>query len=495
MPLPQLPEHYQAIAKKQIISTLPRNWFHGIERGDSPLLPLLDGLALALAHVRYSTEQARDASIPMRSEGVWLTLHLLGIGQERALSDSVDYSRDVYRWQFKPSRNTRDGQLAALERFLGLTPPEIRLEMDRALGRLGEFRLVVDTQRHWETFDFRFVEPFINDYVSNGIIPSLDLSLQCLLYQGLPAYQFSTQFPMGFEQLGPIWERPAFVQPIRLSFARSLFAQVKASEWRLERDRLLALLDAGASTAPAAAFIYLSDRNPCPYLLADYTLAFEEDPESLFPSRPFGIDGYKFSDQFPIIGPSSAASITAPQIVADLPLLTAPDLVIAIEDLSSINDMTALSSGAIVLKYFGLDFTRLQITEFYDPLPSSPSTDPAVGLMIQGPWTLAITEGNPDWGNVPPAGTTLFAAPFVELSPESLWWTDEQGDVRSSFPIWNGEALYLAMEFLYPKSATIRTIKELELRLNDSRVHYRRLSFRVDERINAGFIFKVRASR
>ena len=497
MALPPLPSHYQERAYRFLVDTLPFKWFHQLESKESPLYPYLWGMAATLAYLRYSREQALDASIPMRSDGIWLSLHLESIGLQRRQSESKEKARDRYQWEFRPTRNSRTGELSALENFIGLSPPRLRLETDRQSGRFGEFRLVLDDETlPWNEVDFSFVGPFISRYVSNGIIPSVDVNLQCLLLQQLPYFRFSTQFAMGFNQLGPFWERPAFISPLRLNFARNLIAQVSAAEWRSDADRLIQFHREATGNAPGTVIVYLSDNNPCPYLRVDFPVT--DLPSENLSQERFQVDGFKHHNQFPRIGPTLAFSLDAPPLEVDVAEITVGlSLVVDVPKLSDLFDLSGLSSDLITLQFYGVSFTRFKIVKFIlDEGALTPSTLD-LQAMSEGIWTLALTEGNPSWGNFPPSGTTRVAEPFVELPISGTYWTNAQGDRRASFPSVdeNGD-VYLAVEFLYPKQAP-RTIRELELRLSNVKYtggipHYRRLAFPLNENANAGFVFLIR---
>lgn len=501
--LPTLPTGYQEANYESLVRFLPGRWFHNLESKTSPLYPLLWGLAGVFAYLRLSYERSLNAAIPMLSGGPWLSLHLQSIGLKRLPTETDETAKDRYLWEFKPTRNTRSGELAALAHYMGLQPPQIRLETDRASGKFGQFRVVIDSEtKPWGEVDYSFLGEFVSSYVANGIIPSVDARLQCLIYQSLPAWQFHDQFPMSWNIQGPLWERRSFVDPLRLPFARNLITQVSAPEWRGNRDRLYQMYLDGLVDAPGAVFLYLSDEGHCPHLLTDYDLQLTTaDINQTFPPRPWAVDGFKFNNQLPRFGPSSATGLFAPFLdVPDGPLTDITNEIIV--DLPELHEIFTPFPGdsevqnESVVHYYGLDFTRYRVTKFFDV--ALPAADPAfispqLQLMQSGPWRLLLTEGSSRWGDFPPQGSEMAAIPFSTLNPSSVWWTDESGDARSVTPLWDGEAVYLAIEFLLPKGME-RTIRELELQLNGARVEYRRLSLPIDEAINTGFIFKVKGS-
>lgn len=501
MPLPPLPHGRQQAVKEHLIRSLPGRWFHGIERGDSPLLPLIDGLATVLAYVWLAWERSVDAAIPRRSSGPWLSLHLKSIGLRRKSDESDESAKLRYEWEFRPTRNTRSGLLAALSFFMQLAPPVVRLETDRVLGRFGQFRFVVrDESRPWSEVDFSFIGDAVRRFVANGIIPSLDVKLQCLLVQRLEPWRFRDQLPMSWNIQGPIWERRSFISAVRLPFARATIAQVSVAEWRTSRDRLLSLHTAGIGDGPGAFFLYLSDTGQCPYLLAEYDLNLvTQNLDQTFARRRFLVDGHHHHDQLVSIGPSIAAGFNAPFLsVPPSPFFIEPLVAQGIQELHEISPGfpgVEQSLDFEVLRYKGLKFSTLKIKKFLVTSPPSEVryASPELQLMRIGPWTLALTEGDPEWGNFPPQGATLVGSPFRELQPKSIWWTDVTGEMRyweaEFYP--DSQSIYLAMEFILPRGQG-RTIRELELRLNGNRVHYRRFSLPIDTRINTGFLFRVR---
>jgi hypothetical protein len=496
MALPNLPDGYQQSVYDSLVNNLPGKWFHQLDTQESPLHPLLWGVAGSLGHVRLSYERALEAAIPMLSAGPWLSLHLKSIGLERGNNETDDKAKERYEWEFKPTRNTRAGELAALSRFTGLKPPKLRLEGDRSTGKLGQFRIVLDAKdQPWREVDYSFLGDFISRYVSNGIIPSLDARLQCLLYVPFEEWQFSDQFPMSWNVQGPVWERPSFTSPLTLPFARNLVTQVSAPEWRGDQDRLRKLFIDGLAEAPGALFLYLSDEGHCPNLLAEYDLQLSSsDLAQTFPPRGWDVDGWHFYHEFLFYGPSIASRTTAPFFSVALPstFYIPPFPPIPLPDLL---ESEAIEGGTKeVLHYQGLDFTRYKVTEFFEttlPATGPEFTSPRLRAMCEGAWQLALTEGDDRWGNTPPQGSILTGEIFALLNPESVWWTDSTGEDRAIAPLWDGEAIYFGVEFILPKGSD-RIIREVELRLNGDRLDYRRLSLPITAEISTGFVFKVK---
>jgi len=492
MPLPTLPADWQDSAYHSMVRSLPGRWFHQLESKESPLYPYLWGLAYAMAHARSAIQAAQDAAIPMRSGGPWLSLHLQSIGLQRLQSESDAAARRRYQLEFALTRNTRAGHMAALTEFFGLEPPQIRLETDFAEGRYGEFRLILDdTDLPWTEFDLDFVGPFVRRYVANGITPSVTARLHCLLYQALPAYQFSDQFPMGHNQLGPFWERPAFVCPERLPFARNLITQVTEREWRDRRDTLKQFFEDARVDAPGAMFIYLADS--CPFLDAELEIS-TDDPTAIAVTE-FDPDGLQFCDDLPYIGFSEPFR----PIAEDLPIvevngLVADDLpVIEEQGYGELVGTGEESVGQNVLGYAGLDFTRLIGTVIYGDSFPAPLAAAEINRLSDGPWRLALTEGLPEWGILAPPGNEIAGTPFAMLHPDSLWWTDASGEMRSAYPFTDSDTgdVFLVVEFLLPAAAA-PDIREFALYLDGVEVRYQRLNLPIDANTNTGFMFKIR---
>lgn len=497
IPLPTLPDTYQEDTYAGLLRHLPNNWFHELTDREGALYPLLWGLAGVLAQTRVAYEEAQKAAIPMTSGGPWLSLHLKSIGLDRAIYETDEQAKERYQWEFKQTRNTREGLLRTIAHRTGLEPPQIRLEGDRADGKTGQFRIVIDDRdQPWTEVDLGFVGELIRRYVANGIIPGLRTRLQCLLAQPLPPWQFYHQFPTSYTTQGPIWERPAFTTNLRLDFSQNLFAQVSDVEWRENRDRLRKLhSDSLSGGAPGAFFLYLSDPGECPYLVCDYQLNLvTTDPDATFPDRQWFPDGYQFHFDFPkliqVQGDFIAPFLEVPQ--GPLAQAATPVPLTSLENLPNWIGSTSQGSDRVT-EYRGIDFSRLQITGFADTAPPSglpAHNSPELTAMRSGPWQLAIGAGDVRWGNFPPQGNNFVSVPTV-LEPASIWWTDEAGDARSPSAIFDGENVYLAIEY-FMSAGQARTIREVELRLQGQRINYRRISLPVDEDVNVGLIFKVR---
>jgi hypothetical protein len=500
VPVPVLPEGRQEQQLEAIVRNLPNNWFHELAERKGALYPFLWGIAGALAYAQGAYDGAQDAAIPMRSFGAWLSLHLKSIGLDRLPTETDAKAKERYRREFLPTRNTRAAQLDTIAYYTGLEAPQVRLEGDRSSGKAGQFRIVLaDQNQPWEDTDLSFVGDLIRRYTANGISPSFNAQLKCLIAGALPAWQFYTQFPTSYTTQGAIWERPAFETPARFDFAQNLFVQATDDEWREQRSRLRKLYsDARAANAPGEFFLYLTDPYSCPYLECDYSLdLITLNPEIVFPDRPALLDGYRFEMDFPKSVPI-AADFTAPFLsVPATSLLFLPNIVLPLPSLiASDESLTQAGEGKLLVEYQGVDFSRLEILSFAEPDPLSDDpkyTSAKLTAMRSGNWQLAIGEGDPRWGNFPPRGDTFVSTPIAILDPASIWWTDADGNTRSPFSLFDGNCVYLAIEYCLP-AGTERTIREIELKLQGQRVSYRRFNLPIDEDIHAGFIFKVRGT-
>jgi len=184
--------------------------------------------------------------------------------------------------------------------------------------------------------------------------------------------------------------------------------------------------------------------------------------------------------------------------VPDHPDIYTDEISLNVQELHEIYEVFpgSESSESMVFSYNGLKFSLLEIIRFFPPAPPNLTgeySSPELALMKSGPWTVALTEGIAGWGDFPPAGTTLEGTVATELKPASLYWTDAKGSARAYGPIWDGEAIYLAIEFIFVPTDSL-TVKELELRLDGDRVHYRRFSLPVENGNTVGFLMKVRGN-
>jgi hypothetical protein len=143
-------------------------------------------------------------------------------------------------------------------------------------------------------------------------------------------------------------------------------------------------------------------------------------------------------------------------------------------------------------------FTRRKVTRFYEiitePLfPDITERYPRLNEMMTGSWVLHLGYGDPDWGDLPPDGPGPIFSSDIILTPESRWWTDLEREKRDPFPVIDQGQISLALEFGHPRGET-RRIREVELRLNDEVVHYRRIGLDLAEDENLGVVMLIRAT-
>lgn len=286
---------------EQLERNLPPAWLKQLRRGSGISYEFLWALAGVLDNARASIVAARNQAIPARSDGFWLSLHLLGLGLQRRAGENDSSAFRRYQFEFEPTRNTREGLLTLIQELSGLQNGQIKLETDFEAGRYGELRIVVDLAGTWQNYQWWWLGDLFDRYIANGIQPLLDLSLCNLSSRPLPGWAFSTQFPASYSNLGPIWERPAFYDPLRLDFARNLIAFINPDDWESDTPRLEKLYQESGQPNPGRQFYYLTDgADACAqFLEIDYSIPESVSGEILFEPRPFEVYGWQFNDVFP----------------------------------------------------------------------------------------------------------------------------------------------------------------------------------------------------
>lgn len=479
---------------QQLVNFLPGRWFHQLETGETPLFPVLQGVALAIAKLKLSQEAALDAAIPMRASGKWLSLHLQGIGLNRTQKMSDETARTLYQWQFKPTRNTRAGQLMALEKFLGLKPPQIRLEGDRSLGLYGQFRLVIDDENlNWSEVELEFLNEFTDRYIANGIIAGIDVNLKCLKITRFVAYEHFYDFPLTENQLGTVWERPTFLDLTNLPESRNTIAMVTPQEWFRDSNRLHSIH--AELNAPGAFFLYMTDEGKCPYLSVNHALTGSLTTGLI--TTVYVPDGYQHYYDFPYEGALVLGSMVAPFLSINAYPETTSLLEIPLAPISETQNPWVgenIAGDTSGFGYFGVDFTRFEIVETYtiEGQTISP-TNPAY-LMGVDSWTLTIGRGLPSWGLRPPtSASTAVVDTITTLQPSASWWTDKNGKSKHLTPQLDSEtnAVYLAIEFLF-QSTDQQDVKELALKRATQTVHYRRFLLNIEKGDVLGLLFLVK---
>lgn len=494
MPLPTLPPEYEPQALHVLERLLPGQWFQAICTAEPRIYPFLRGMALALAHARYSVEQALNAAIPATAEGAWLSLHLQSIGLNRRSGETDAQALVRYQQEFSQNKLTHAGLQRAIESLTGLKSPQVRLETDHGQGRYGQFRVVVDAATlPWDEVDIGFLGEFIRNFVAAGITPSLAANLQCLIYQQFGYWRFSDAFPP-HNLSGPAWQRRRFISAASIATSRNLVAQVTVDEWRDKRDQLETLYQQGQQDAPGEFFVYLADPNECPYLLADYEFNLVQADITAYDDRTPIIDGFRFRDQLPGYAPIAGNQIGAPNTLPPVPALGSVPALPAVSVLPIVlPDSLLQADQRTALVYGGRSFTRWQVVDFVEGSgATTPIVSPGLELARTGPWDLVITEGLPEWGAYPPVGTTLVGTPIGGGPIRGRWWwVDLDGNPQDQ-PVWDAAAgqFNMAVEFILPRGVD-RTVRELELRLDGVRVQYRRVAMSIGEQTNFGALFLV----
>ena len=292
---------------------LPPTWFAKMRQRDGAMYPFVRGVVAGLAELWNSLEAVQQQVIPRRSEGFWLSLHLLGIGLGRYPGESDARAYDRYRFEFQQTRNTRAGLLRYIHAVSGLPEGAVRVEADFEAGRFGSLRLVLDAAgTPYQAINWDWPSHVLLERLANGLVPAVDINLRNLSADPLPPWRFDSPFPVGPGQLGPIYDRPGFVDELRLiELSRNHFAWLTPAEWSLKPLGQI-FRDAHVGGQPGAQFAYLVDAPLSPdlsgtgrFLEIDWQPPRIRAGEVQLGRRAFGVDGFKFHDLFPRQGNQS----------------------------------------------------------------------------------------------------------------------------------------------------------------------------------------------
>lgn len=311
------PPEYQVELFQEFERLLPGRWFASLREGDGPMYPFLWGVCGALADLRYSVEAVRQQVFPERAEGFWLGLHLRGIGLQRTTGETDPEALLRYKQEFRPTRNTRAGLRAYIEAIARLPVGAVRIKTDFDRGRFGSVRLVVQAQSSgYRSLGWDWPRKILLEQIANGIQPSVDLSLRDLIALPLPPWEFDTPFPMGLDQLGPLYVCPSLSNDLRLpDLSRNHFAWLTAADWSLMLLNQI-FAETHASGQPGAQFAYLVDPVlrgaptppggvPLPGTPAGRFVELQYFPpriraeEIRFRRRGFDVEGFTHQDTFP----------------------------------------------------------------------------------------------------------------------------------------------------------------------------------------------------
>ena len=207
---------YQQEIFQQFERHLPGGWFRLLANKQGPLFPVAWALCGAMAGLQESIESASEMAIPATSSGFWLSLHLLGLGLRRRPEETDPQAYQRYQFEFLPTRNTREGLLTSVSAYSGLPSQATRLETNFGEGRYGELLLRIETEDPWQDFDWWWVKAFFSEWVANGLSRRVSLRAVGTRTLALPPFTAEHRFPTSVDMLAPFWERPAFVNELRL---------------------------------------------------------------------------------------------------------------------------------------------------------------------------------------------------------------------------------------------------------------------------------------
>ena len=410
---------FQRESFQELERHLPGTWFKQLHREQGPLYPVLWAIAGALAGTREAISSARDQAIPQTSEGFWLSLHLLSLGLSRRSAETDAQARTRYRFEFSQSRNTREGLLLALTTYSGLSVGQVRLDTNFAGGAYGELSLVVETTASWSSLQWWWLEALFTQWIANGINSKASITTEGLRTVALPPWDFYTRFPTSDEWLAPFWERPAFINELRLlDTIRSL---EERSAFSLAVANAYGLPGAAAYTVPGAEV----------YSLPTTFSAIAQVPSALS-DRPVSRNVLGFA----CVTNWTDHSLRMAEIWRNLSYTQQP------------------GQAFIFLGESG-DCEYLLLDSFTTPVPpfTTVSTNELLGY---GPWRLRLGAAT--------SGTTI-ANPIATLELAGQWWTDSDVLARSRTPINDGGSYYLLLEFLLPRTTGGLIIRQLELLL------------------------------
>ena len=402
-------EIYQQELYDQFERNLPAQWFKKLTQRQGALYTLVWSLCGNLASLRESIESAQDMAIAATSEGFWLSLHMRGIGLERRAGESDAQGLQRYQFEFSPTRNTREGLLKAITTYAGLTAGDVQLETSFGKAKFGELLLRIETTERWSDIEWWWLNSYFQQWTANGLERRISLSTQGAQTVALPPWDFYTRFPTGPDLLQPFWQRPAFVNELRLiDFERQLenrsvvttlgslpslpaaasWMLPTASQWQARAIRPLPSVPSALSGAPISrnllAFV-------CQNRWNDDALRLREISQSLAQAQQPGQPFFYLGD--------------------------APDC-------------TTLET----------DFVEISAP----PFPGQSQLD----LIGGGPWRLNLAGSFPE-----------------TLGLAGQWWSDETATAREPNPVLTTDGYFWQLEFVLPRIAEPRYLSSLEITL------------------------------
>jgi hypothetical protein len=421
---------YQQELYQEFERHVPATWFRKLSRQEGSLYPLVWGLCGALAGVRESIEAARGQALPIESEGFWLSLHLLGLGLTRRSGESDAAGRNRYKFEFSPTRNTRDGLRRQLEAHTGLSADQIQLETNFSGGRYGELSLVIEAPAPWTDIDWWWLKPFFDEWVANGLSRKATISLDGLRTFALRPWDFYTRFPMGADLLEPFWNRPAFLSELRIfEFNR----QVEA------RSRVTGL-EGTWRPGTSANNYQLPSANA-------YLLPVVITPIPLLPSALTDIPVSRNVLGFICVDDWAVEALRIAEIWRNLTTTQQPG-------------RAFLFLGDAALGCQALVVPVVEVAAIPLPFPNSEPLEIA-GF---GPWRLRLGQGMPT--------ATTIANPVQTLESSGEWWLSPTGNRLQAPEIDGGGRARCQVEFMLPSRADSFWIREIELTIGYEQANY-----------------------
>lgn len=415
---------FQREAFQELERHLPGTWFKQLHREQGPLYPVLWAIAGALAGTREAIASARDQAIPQTSEGFWLSLHLLSLGLTRRSAETDAQARTRYRFEFSQSRNTREGLLLALTTYSGLSVGQVRLDTNFADDAYGELSLVIDTPASWSNLQWWWLEALFTQWIANGINSKATIKSTGLETLALPPWDFYTRFPTSDEWLAPFWERPAFINELRL--LETIREITERSNYSLGISYLLPVANA-YSVATAAAYelpIAIGEIAQVPSALSD---------------RPVSRNVLGFA----CLPNWDDHSLRMAEIWRNLSYTQQPgELFVFLGEINNCNQLLVDSYPTIIPYEIGQSINE---------------------MLGYGPWRLRLGSD---------ATGIAITNEITTLPLAGQYWTDSDVIVRSRTPVEDNGSYWLLLEFLLPKTTGGIVVRQLELLLGYDQLEF-----------------------
>lgn len=393
---------YQQELFQQFERHLPGGWFRLLANKQGPLFPVVWALCGGMAGLQESLEAAQRESIPSTSSGFWLSLHLLGLGLRRRPEETDPQAYQRYQFEFLPTRNTREGLLTLIRAYSGLDA-DVSLETNFAEGRYGELLLRVDSDDPWQDFDWWWVNALFSQWVANGLNRRLNLRTAGLRILALPPFTHQHRFPTSEDLLAPFWERPAFLNELRLVQKKILRVRV----------------------ATVAPFGWVAPDDLGPFADLPIASTWQTLPPSPFVERA-----------------GSVASVDISQnLLAFLPGASWNQDIWRLRELWE--GLKATQQPGQPFVYWSDNADRPDIDESYSNLRVTFQSLGLLNMIGYGPWTLTLGTGGDDT-------STTVETPVETLPLAGEWWTDDDRVRRRDRPFIEGVQVDLSLQFQLP---------------------------------------------